>query len=61
MSNLIPFPKERVRRLPQLIWNSKKYFIDKRVGQIRNVNEPSDFVEFRDLPEEVKNAIAVVV
>jgi len=61
MSNLIPFPKERVIQLPQLTWNSKKYFIDKRVGQIRNVNEPSDFVDFRDLPEEVKNAIAVVV
>jgi hypothetical protein len=47
-------------QLPRLKYNKKWYFIDKRVGQIRNVNNPSDFIDFQDLPEEVILAISTL-
>ncbi len=49
------------RQLPRIIWQGTTYFVDKRLGQIRNVDNPGDFVEYRDLPDDVKDAIDVIV
>jgi hypothetical protein len=55
MKNVIPFPGPR--QLPKITWKGTVYFIDSRLGQIRNVDNPGDFVDFRDLPDELMCAI----
>ncbi len=45
-----------VRQLPIVQYKSKKYFLDERLRQIRNVLNPHDFIDFLDLncsPEEL--------
>ena len=35
------------RRLPTVkLANGKTYFLDKRLGQLRNVENPHDFIDF---------------
>jgi hypothetical protein len=38
-----------VKQLPIIDYKGKKYFRDDRLGQIRNVENPHDYVEFEDL------------
>jgi len=57
-SNVIQFPMPR--QLPRITWQGTQYFIDSRLGQIRNVDNPGDFVEFRHLPDELMCAINAI-
>jgi hypothetical protein len=40
-----------VRQLPTIEYKGKKYFRDDRLRQIRNVENPHDYVDFEDLNE----------
>ncbi len=45
-----------VRMLPIVLYRGKKYFLDERLRQVRNVLNPHDFIDFLDLdyaPEEL--------
>lgn len=50
-----------VRRLPIMVYQGKSYFIDNRLGQIRNIDNPSDYINIKDLPMDAQDAIEVVV
>ncbi len=38
-----------VRQLPTIEYKGKKYFRDDRLRQIRNVNNPYDYVDFENV------------
>jgi hypothetical protein len=38
-----------IRQLPTIEYKGKKYFRDDRLRQIRNVDNPHDYVEFDDM------------
>ena len=38
-----------MRQLPVIDYKGKKYFRDDRLRQIRNVDNPHDYVDFEDL------------
>jgi len=38
------------RRLPTItLKNGKTYFVDKRLCELRNVDDPNDWLDFRDI------------
>lgn len=36
------------RELPKITWKGKVWFLDERLKQIRNVENPSDFLSFEE-------------
>ena len=40
-----------VRQLPIIDYKGKKYFRDDRLRQIRNVDNPHDYVDFNDMQD----------
>jgi len=38
-----------IRQLPVIDYKGKKYFRDDRLRQIRNVENPHDYVDFEDM------------
>jgi len=40
-----------VRRLPVVEYKGKRYFLDDRLKQIRNVDNPHDFADFEELDQ----------
>jgi len=38
-----------IRQLPTIEYKGKKYFRDDRLRQIRNVDNPHDYIEFEDM------------
>ena len=45
------------RQLPTIIWKNTHYFIDMVLGQLRDVNNPHNFIDFNDLPYELAVAV----
>ena len=41
----------RPNELPKMVFNGRTYYVDCRIGQIRNVDNPHDFVNSRELTE----------
>jgi len=35
-----------VRRLPTILYNGKKYFVDHRLREMRNINNPHDYINY---------------
>lgn len=35
-----------VRQLPQILYNGKKYFVDHRLREMRNVKNPHDYIQY---------------
>ena len=40
-----------VRRLPVVEYKGKRYFLDDRLRQIRNVDNPHDYVDSQDIDQ----------
>jgi hypothetical protein len=40
-----------MRQLPTIEYKGKKYFRDDRLRQIRNVDNPNDYVDFNDMQD----------
>jgi len=40
-----------VRRLPVVEYKGKRYFLDDRLRQIRNVDNPHDYVDAQDVDQ----------
>ena len=47
-----------VRTLPVVVIGEKAYFVDVRLGQLRSVRNPSDFIDF--VPEETWPWVAMM-
>jgi len=40
--------RDDVRQLPIITRNGKKYYIDERLRQLRNINNPHDYIDLED-------------
>ena len=50
-----------VKRLPKVELAGKTYFVDVRLSEIRNVDQPSDNVPFSILSEEQMDAVEIAI
>lgn len=51
--------KSTPRSLPTTILNGKTYFVDKRLNQLRNVENPHDFINRKEVKKHDRNNTAI--